>query len=338
MKDKENLTTGVDAIAAGPKEERGFAIVRRKAGTSMHYGHPMPLSPAIRASILAALLAACALLPLPALAASADPATQFVLARRYENAEGVPRDYAHALELYCAASRQGHADATFSIAWIYLNGRGVARNDTIGGAWLRLAAERGHQLAGRLLERLRIVPIAKPTGCPETASSATIRSAVFVPPKEIARLVAETAAANRVDPKLVLAVIAAESAFQTDAVSPRNARGLMQLIPETAERFGVKNVFDAGENIRGGTKYLRWLLTYFDGDLALVLAAYNAGENAVTRYGGIPPYPETRAYVEKILEHYTPGTRATRTATRRTADRQAVVASAGKAGATMVID
>ena len=104
----------------------------------------------------------------------------------------------------------------------------------------------------------------------------------------------------------VLAVIAAESAFQSDAVSPRNARGLMQLMPDTAQRFGVNDVFDAGENIRGGAKYLRWLLTYFEGDLSLTLAAYNAGEGAVTRYGGIPPFPETRAYVQKVRALYTP--------------------------------
>jgi soluble lytic murein transglycosylase-like protein len=302
----------------------------------MHNSRLMPLCPVFRGPIFAALLTACAILPLPAVASADDSAAQFAQARRYENAEGVPRDYGHALELYCSAASQGHADATFSIAWIYLNGRGVARNDTNGAAWLRVAADRGHQLASRLLERLRTVPVAKPAGCPETAPAAPIRSAgTFVPPKEIARLVAEIAAANQIDPNLVLAVISAESAFQTEAVSPRNARGLMQLIPETAERFGVKDVFDARENIRGGTKYLRWLLTYFDGDLSLTLAAYNAGEGAVTRYGGIPPYPETRAYVEKILARYTP---ATRTATRPTGNGRAAVASAGKAAAVTVID
>jgi soluble lytic murein transglycosylase-like protein len=132
-----------------------------------------------------------------------------------------------------------------------------------------------------------------------------IRSAgIAAPSKEIARLVAETAAANQVDPKLVLAVIATESDFPPEAVPPRNAGGLMHLRPEAAERFGVKDVFNARENIRGGTKYLRWLSAYFNGDLLLVLAAYNAGEDAVERYGGIPPYPETRAYLEKIRATY----------------------------------
>lgn len=250
-----------------------------------------------------AAAAACCVASLPAIAG--DAAGQFALAVRYEHAEGVPRDYAHALELYCAAAGQGHADASFNIAWIYLNGRGVARDDANGAAWLRVAADRGHTLAGRLLARLGAVPAPKPAGC--RAPEPAVRSAgAVVPPKEIARLVAESAAANQLDPDLVLAVIAIESAFQTAAISPRKAGGLMQLMPDTAERFGVKNVLDAGENIRGGTKYLRWLLNYFEGDLSLALAAYNAGEGAVTRYGGIPPFAETRAYVEKVRAVYKP--------------------------------
>ena len=119
-------------------------------------------------------------------------------------------------------------------------------------------------------------------------------------PPEIALLVAQVAAEYRIDPKLLLAVIATESAFQVDAVSPRNAQGLMQLMPETAARFGVKNPFDPAENIRGGTRYLRWLLATFTGDLKLALAAYNAGEEAVMRYGGVPPYPETQTYLQRV--------------------------------------
>jgi hypothetical protein len=261
----------------------------------------------------AALVAALSAALLPIHAAAGDAAAQFALALRYENAEGVPRDYGHALELYCEAARQGHADAAFNIGWIFLNGRGVTHDDVIGAAWLRLAADRGHVHAGRLLQWFGAVPVAKPAGChdAEPATPPTRTAGAMVASKEIAGLVAEIAATNKIDPKLVLAVIAAESAFQADAVSPRNARGLMQLMPETAQRFGVKNVLDAGENIRGGAKYLRWLLTYFEGDLSLTLAAYNAGEGAVTRYGGIPPFPETRAYVQKVRALYTPERHAT---------------------------
>lgn len=104
----------------------------------------------------------------------------------------------------------------------------------------------------------------------------------------------------RLDPGLVLAVIRAESNFDPTALSPKDARGLMQLIPATASRFGVTDVWDPLDNIKGGMAYLRWLLDHFDGDEALALAGYNAGEGAVRRYRGIPPYAETRNYVKKI--------------------------------------
>jgi NO-binding membrane sensor protein with MHYT domain len=122
--------------------------------------------------------------------------------------------------------------------------------------------------------------------------------------KEIAALATEIATAQQVDPLLVLAIIATESAFQSDAISPGNARGLMQLTPETGRRFGVRDLLDPAENIRAGTRYLRWLLTYFQGDLSLALAAYNAGEGAVLHYGGVPPFPETRHYLQRVRSLY----------------------------------
>ncbi len=106
---------------------------------------------------------------------------------------------------------------------------------------------------------------------------------------------------TQVSPALVLAVIAVESAGRSDAVSRSGAQGLMQLMPDTADRFGVDAPLTAGENIKGGVAYLDWLMTHFDRDPILVLAGYNAGEGSVRDNAGVPPYAETRAYVPKVL-------------------------------------
>ena len=108
----------------------------------------------------------------------------------------------------------------------------------------------------------------------------------------------------KLDPDFVLAVIWAESRFRADALSPKGAQGLMQLTPATAKRFAVEDPWNMELNVRGGMAYLQWLLAYFEGNVRLVLAAYNAGERAVERHGGVPPYPETQGYVEKIMKMY----------------------------------
>lgn len=107
-----------------------------------------------------------------------------------------------------------------------------------------------------------------------------------------------------VDPILVKAVIQVESNFDERCTSHKGARGLMQLMPETARRFNVAKIFDPEENIRGGVAYLAYLISYFTGDLHKALAAYNAGENAVLRHGGIPPFSETQEYVRRTLTVY----------------------------------
>ena len=122
--------------------------------------------------------------------------------------------------------------------------------------------------------------------------------------EQIEKWIHEISEQQGVDPELVKAVAKTESNFNPYAVSNKGALGLMQLIPDTAKRFGVTNVFDAKQNIEGGVKFLRFLMGMFPNNLPYILAAYNAGENAVLKYKGIPPYRETQAYVRKISQAY----------------------------------
>jgi len=115
--------------------------------------------------------------------------------------------------------------------------------------------------------------------------------------------IAAAADRNVLDRALLAAVAKVESNFNPYAVSPRGACGILQLMPQTAKRFGVTNVFDAAQNIDGGARYLRWLLDHFDGRVDLALAGYNAGEGAVDRHHGVPPFVETEWYVIKVLDH-----------------------------------
>ena len=119
----------------------------------------------------------------------------------------------------------------------------------------------------------------------------------------IRAIVEESAARNSVEAPLIHSVIRAESGFNPLAVSNKGAQGLMQLIPATAKRFGVKDSFDSKENVEGGVKYLRYLIDLFHGDYTQAVAAYNAGEAAVTKYGGVPPFKETRDYVARVAHN-----------------------------------
>ncbi len=121
---------------------------------------------------------------------------------------------------------------------------------------------------------------------------------------QYADLINQVSTEEGVDPELVRAIIRAESNFDPSAVSRKGAQGLMQLMPGTAGRYAVGNAFDPASNIRGGVRYLRFLHDMFSGRLPLALAAYNAGENVVLRYNGVPPYPETRQYVNRVLGFY----------------------------------
>lgn len=249
----------------------------------------------------------------PEAAADESPASKLRMdAIAYEHGEGVPRDPVLAAALYCRGARLGDAQAQYNLGWMYANGRGVERNDRLAAFFFDAAAEQGIEAAQRMLKVVGVpsgeIPdcMRDPAPQPDALhSSDAARPGVdyqIIAPRKIFDLVMEIAPEYQVKPQLALAIIAAESNFNTLALSPKNAQGLMQLIPQTSVRFNVKNPYDPVQNIRGGLSYLRWLLAYFEGDVALVAAAYNAGEGKVERYRGVPPYLETRVYVQRILK------------------------------------
>jgi len=227
---------------------------------------------------------------------------------RLEHGEGMARDPVRAAELYCQAARAGDAASQFNLGWMYANGRGVERNDAWAAYFFEAAAGQGLAQADRMLAAVggptqSVPPCMQPP--PAAGTSDAVNEAVKLTdlkaPKLILDLVKSLAPQYQVEPQLALAIIKNESNFDAAALSPKNAMGLMQLIPDTASRFDVRNPYDPKQNIRGGLAYLRWLLAYFEGDVKLVAAAYNAGEGTVERYRGIPPYVETRAYVKRIV-------------------------------------
>lgn len=244
-------------------------------------------------------------------ALSTAPLALFEQARAYEHGEGVPRDPLQAASLYCKAARLGLGEAQFNLGWMYANGRGVARDDAVAAFFFRAAAEQGLEVAQRMLQAVgEPSPITPECMRDDPVPAALVTKATppkdykAIAPRSIFDLVNKLAPQFQVEPQLALAIIAAESNFNPLAISSKNAQGLMQLIPETSARFNVKNAFDPAQNIRGGLTYLRWLLAYFEGNVSLVAAAYNAGEGTVERYLGIPPYNETRNYVQRIVNAF----------------------------------
>ncbi|GAB4512657.1 MAG: lytic transglycosylase domain-containing protein [Sulfuricaulis sp.] len=154
------------------------------------------------------------------------------------------------------------------------------------------------------------------TNVPSTPRYADMKRVAYVPepaalrvrpidPSRFSTLVEKAAREHQIDQALLRAVIAVESGYDPNAVSRKGAVGLMQLMPQTARRYGVRNMYDPAQNIQGGARYLRDLMGKFNNDLPLVLAAYNAGEDAIAQHGNrIPPYRETRSYVPRVMDFY----------------------------------
>lgn len=266
-------------------------------------------APCAKPRSVAAALAGAVIAPFCFSSHAAEPSQEGLLllrmeARSYEHGEGVPKDPLRAASLYCDGARYGDAESQFSLGWMYANGRGVQRNDELASAFFQLAARQGHEQSRKMLRFVGEVAASLPD-CMNTAKAFVEDDDVFHTDNPLHRkifgLVRKLAPEYGVSPRLAMAVIRTESNFEPTAVSSKNAQGLMQLIPETSARFNVKKPFDPEQNIRGGMAYLRWLLAYFEGNVSLVAAAYNAGEGAVNRYRGIPPYAETRDYVGRIL-------------------------------------
>ena len=226
-----------------------------------------------------------------------------------ESGQGQRQDEALAAALYCEAARYGSAEGHLRTGLIHLLGSKALRRPELAKSFLSMAVRLGRDEAAPLLPRLEKVSPGV-AGC-LYGDNAYLESARFdftryvesLPPsrRKVANLVARLAPEYGIDRRLALAVAGVESNFDPGARSSRNAQGVMQLRPATAERFQVTNPEDPEQSIRGGLAYLRWLKGRFAGDLHRVVAAYNAGEGSVSRHGGVPPNFETRAYVWRVM-------------------------------------
>ena len=215
---------------------------------------------------------------------------------------------------YCEASRLGSTEAQYRLGMLYAFGKGVPEDRTLAASLFSLAGSQGHLEAQNMLETIQLSTTQLPLCVladvlPEKAyagAGSIDRHIASLPEKKrwVVNLVNTLSGWYQVDPKLVLSIITVESNFENKAKSPKAAMGLMQLIPDTADRFNVRNAYNATQNIKGGLSYLRWLLAYYQGDVRLAVAAYNAGEGAVNRHKGVPPYAETRQYVKRIMQLY----------------------------------
>lgn len=254
------------------------------------------------------------------------------LAMKYGKSTAGSMDYAEVYDQYCTSARDGDQNAQYALGWMHEMGKGAPQDQKIAKQFYTIAAEQGNALASEALTHLTdtiagllppcmlpkpvefdepLIVLSEETQAEIDAIRASAEPAIsekterlFKSQRSVYNIVNKLAKKYSIDPNLVMTFIAIESAFDVNATSPMNAQGLMQLIPKTAKRFGVKNPYRAEDNIKGGIQYLHWLLAYYEGHIELVAAAYNAGEKAVDRYKGVPPYSETQHYVKKIAKLY----------------------------------
>lgn len=226
-----------------------------------------------------------------------------------ETGQGMRRNPVLAAALYRQAGLLGSGEGYYRAALIYLPDRRVVTHGSVAACYLAAASQLGHRGAATVLD---LSQEHFPSGlqCNDDLALPSVLVQFDFPryveslPKgrrEVVGMIRRLAPRYAIDSRLVLAMASVESNFNATAVSPKSAMGVMQLIPATAERFGVLNPFDPEQNIRGGLAYLRWLKNYYRGDVVRMVAAYNAGEGAVDAHGGIPPYAETLAYVVRVL-------------------------------------
>jgi len=221
---------------------------------------------------------------------------------------GLAKSPRMAIALYCDAGVIGSAEGFFRVGRVLAKGPVAVRNRALANAFFGLAARLGHDEAlDHHDEAAGSAPLDDPCGNFEDSLAQEpfdldgYLSALSPAKRKISDLIRRHAGRYEVDVRIALAVALAESNLNSQAVSPKNAQGVMQLIPETQDRFGVKKPFSPEANIRGGLAYLKWLKARFGGDWALVVAAYNSGEGMVEHYGGIPPFRETQHYVRRVL-------------------------------------
>ena len=225
-----------------------------------------------------------------------------------ERGKGIRKNYALAIALYCDAGTMGSPEGFFRIGRILATGPSYLRNKRKANAYLALASRLGHRDAikhydnsagnadvGDDCANYYAWTDKEPFDMDSYVANLSAQK------RKVAALIRKMAPKYGVDANFALGIALAESNLNSSAVSPKNAQGVMQLIPSTQERFGIKNAFDPRQNVHGGLTYLRWLQKRFVGNRMFVAAAYNAGEGKVDKYGGIPPYAETQQYVRRVL-------------------------------------